>query len=87
MGDRRTAAGRYFARTGGTPAAPGHVGGVLDPAAHTMIDAYAAGYPVEAATYGLPASKGGLSPVAGFTRPVGSRDVNFSTVGNAVKRA
>jgi hypothetical protein len=46
------------------------VGIILNPAAHTMIDAYETGYPVEVDTYGLPASKGGLSPVVGFTRPV-----------------
>ena len=34
-----------------------------------MIDAYATGYGVEYDSYGLPASKGGLSPVVGFTRP------------------
>ena len=60
----------FFAGADGSPAAPGHVGIVLDPAAHTMIDAYAAGYPVEEDTYGLPAAKGGLSPVTGFTRPL-----------------
>jgi peptidoglycan DL-endopeptidase CwlO len=60
----------FFAGADGTPAAPGHVGIVLNPAAHTMIDAYATGYPVEEDTYGLPTSKGGLSPVVGFTRPV-----------------
>jgi len=59
----------FFAGADGTPAAPGHVGIVVNPATHTMIDAYATGYPVEYDTYGLPASKGGLSPVAGFTRP------------------
>ena len=59
----------FFAGADGSPAAPGHVGIVLDPDAHTMIDAYATGYPVEEDTYGLPASKGGLSPVVGFTRP------------------
>jgi cell wall-associated NlpC family hydrolase len=64
----------FFAGADGTPAAPGHVGIVLNPAAHTMIDAYETGYPVEEDTYGLPASKGGLSPVVGFTRPlVGSQ--------------
>ncbi len=62
----------FFAGADGTPAAPGHVGIVLDPVAHTMIDAYTAAYPVEEDTYGLPDSKGGLSPVVGFTRPVGS---------------
>jgi hypothetical protein len=34
-----------------------------------MIDAYTGAYPVEVDTYGLPDSKGGLSPVVGFTRP------------------
>ena len=59
----------FFAGADGTPAAPGHVGIVLDPAAHTMINAYTSAYPVEEDTYGLPDSKGGLSPVVGFTRP------------------
>ena len=59
----------FFAGADGTPAAPGHVGIVLDPAAHTMIDAYTTAFPVEEDTYGLPDSKGGLSPVVGFTRP------------------
>jgi peptidoglycan DL-endopeptidase CwlO len=59
----------FFAGADGTPAAPGHVGIVLDPAAHTMIDAYTTAFPVEEDAYGLPGSKGGLSPVVGFTRP------------------
>ena len=59
----------FFAGADGTPAAPGHVGIVLDPAAHTMINAYTAAFPVEEDTYGLTDSKGGLSPVVGFTRP------------------
>ena len=59
----------FFAGADGTPAAPGHVGIVLDPATHTMINAYTTAYPVEEDTYGLPGSKGGLSPVVGFTRP------------------
>ena len=59
----------FFAGADGTPAAPGHVGIVLDPAAHTMINAYTSSFPVEVDTYGLPTSKGGLSPVVGFTRP------------------
>jgi peptidoglycan DL-endopeptidase CwlO len=60
----------FFAGADGTPAAPGHVGIVLNPDAHTMINAYETGYPVEEDTYGLPTSKGGLSPVVGFTRPL-----------------
>ena len=59
----------FFAGSDGTPASPGHVGIVLNPATRTMIDAYETGHPVEEDTYGLPASKGGLSPVVGFTRP------------------
>jgi cell wall-associated NlpC family hydrolase len=63
----------FFAGSDGTPAAPGHVGIVLNPAAHTMIDAYETGYPIEEDTYGLPTSKGGLAPVVGFTHPVGTQ--------------
>jgi peptidoglycan DL-endopeptidase CwlO len=59
----------FFAGADGTPAAPGHVGIVLDPARHTMINAYTTAFPVEEGTYGLPDSKGGLSAVVGFTRP------------------
>ena len=59
----------FFAGADGTPATPGHVGIVLDPARHTMINAYTTAFPVEEDTYGLPDSKGGLSPVVGFTRP------------------
>jgi peptidoglycan DL-endopeptidase CwlO len=55
--------------TPGHKAVPGHVGIVLNPATHTMIDAYATGFTVEIDTYGLPTSKGGLSPVVGFTDP------------------
>jgi cell wall-associated NlpC family hydrolase len=57
----------FFAGSDGTAATPGHVGIVLNPAAHTMIDAYETGSPVEEDTYGLPTSEGGLSPVVGFT--------------------
>ena len=32
-----------------------------------MIDVYATGYDIEYDSYGLPASKAGLSPVVGFT--------------------
>ena len=61
----------FFAGADGTPAAPGHVGIVLDPAAHTMINAYTSAFPVEVDTYGLPDSKGGLSPVVGLHPPAG----------------
>ena len=62
----------FFAGADGTPGNPGHVGIVLNPAAHTMINAYTGAFPVEEDTYELPASKGGLSPVVGFTRPAGA---------------
>lgn len=62
----------FFAGADGTPASPGHVGIVVDPAAHTMIDAYATGWGVLVQTYGLPTSPGGDAPVIGFTDPGGS---------------
>jgi peptidoglycan DL-endopeptidase CwlO len=61
----------FFAGADGTAAAPGHVGIVTDPARHIMIDAYAAGFPVEYDTYGLASSKPGLSDPVGFTQPWG----------------
>jgi hypothetical protein len=59
----------FFAGADGTPSSPGHVGIVVNPARHLMIDAYAAGTDVRYDTYGLPSSAGGLSPVVGFTDP------------------
>jgi len=65
----------FFVGADGTPATPGHpavaghVGIVINAKTHTMIDAYDTGTNVEIDTYGLPTSKGGLSPVIGFTRP------------------
>ncbi|MGD0553423.1 MAG: NlpC/P60 family protein [Streptosporangiaceae bacterium] len=59
----------FFAGADGTMTDPGHVGIVINPATHTMIDAYATGFNVEIDTYGLSTSKGGLSPVVGFTSP------------------
>ncbi|MGH3405334.1 MAG: C40 family peptidase [Streptosporangiaceae bacterium] len=48
---------------------PGHVGLVVNPAKHLMIDAYAAGFPVRYDTYGLPGSAEGLGDPLGFTDP------------------
>ncbi len=59
----------FFAGADGTPASPGHVGIVVDPARHLMIDAYATGLPVEYDTYGLPGSGAGLADPVGFTDP------------------
>jgi cell wall-associated NlpC family hydrolase len=61
----------FFAGVDGTPSAPGHVGIVVDPSRHLMIDAYAAEFPVEYDTYGLASSKPGLSDPAGFAQPWG----------------
>ena len=61
----------FFAGSDGTPSSPGHVGIVVDPARHLMIDAYATGYDVEYDTYGPGESKPGLDPVVGFTDPAG----------------
>jgi peptidoglycan DL-endopeptidase CwlO len=48
---------------------PGHVGLVVDPSKDLMVDAYAAGFPVEYDTYGPGASKDGLSDPTGFAQP------------------
>jgi cell wall-associated NlpC family hydrolase len=48
---------------------PGHVGIVVNPATHTMIDAYDKSTGVEYDTYGLPTSKQGLTDPTGFARP------------------
>jgi cell wall-associated NlpC family hydrolase len=59
----------FFAGGDGTRSAPGHVGLVVDPARHLMIDAYEPGVPVRYDTYGLPGSAGGLTAPVGFTDP------------------
>ncbi len=61
----------FFAGADGTASAPGHIGIVVDPARHLMIDAYASGFPVEYDTYGLASSKPGLTDPVGFTQPWG----------------
>jgi hypothetical protein len=59
----------FFAGSDGTATAPGHVGIVVNPAAHTMIDAYETGTYVRYDTYGLASSAPGLGTVVGFTDP------------------
>lgn len=59
----------FFAGADGTPASPGHVGIVVDPARHLMIDAYATGLPVEYDAYARPGSGAGLADPVGFTDP------------------
>jgi cell wall-associated NlpC family hydrolase len=59
----------FFAGGDGTATAPGHVGLVVDPARHLMIEAYAAGFAVRYSTFGLPGSPPGDQDPVGFTRP------------------
>lgn len=60
----------FFAGSDGTPSAPGHVGIVVNPARHLMIDAFGAGTDVRYDGYGPSASPvTGLSAVVGFTDP------------------
>jgi cell wall-associated NlpC family hydrolase len=61
----------FFAGGDGTPTAPGHVGIVVDPARHTMIEAYATGYPVRYSQYGTAGSAPGDQDPVGFTDPAG----------------
>ena len=61
----------FFAGSDGTWSAPGHVGLVVNPAAHLMIDAYGPnGAPISYDTYGLPSSRPGLTDPVGFTDPL-----------------
>lgn len=59
----------FFAGADGTPASPGHVGIIVDPAKDLMIDAYSPEVPIGYATYGPSASLEGLSGVVGYTDP------------------
>ena len=59
----------FFAGGDGTWASPGHVGIVIDPAHHLMIEAYATGYPIRISVYGLPNAPPGDEQVVGFTAP------------------
>jgi len=59
----------YFAGSDGTAAAPGHVGMVIDPASHLMIEAYATGFPIRVSQFGTPAAAAGDGVVVGFSRP------------------
>ncbi len=59
----------FFAGSDGAATSPGHVGIVLDPATHLMIEAYATGFPIRASQFGTAAAAGGDGVVVGFTRP------------------
>jgi cell wall-associated NlpC family hydrolase len=57
----------FFAGADGTSTAPGHVGLVTGP--HTMIEAYATGYPVRVSPFGTPGAAPGDQYPVGYTRP------------------
>jgi cell wall-associated NlpC family hydrolase len=57
----------FFAGADGTPSSPGHVGMVIGK--HTMIEAYATGFPLRISQFGTAASAAGDQVVVGFTRP------------------
>jgi cell wall-associated NlpC family hydrolase len=59
----------FFAGGDGTAASPGHVGLVVDPARHLMIEAYATGYPVRYSQFGTASSPAGDQDPVGFTDP------------------
>jgi cell wall-associated NlpC family hydrolase len=59
----------FFAGADGTVTSPGHVGLVVDPARHLMIEAYAAGYPVRYSQFGTPGSAPGDQDPVGYTDP------------------
>jgi cell wall-associated NlpC family hydrolase len=61
----------FFAGADGTVTAPGHVGLVVDPARHLMIEAYAAGYRVRYSQFGTAGSAPGDQDPVGFTDPAG----------------
>jgi len=61
----------FFAGADGTVTDPGHVGLVIDPATHMMIEAYATGFPIRVASY---AGRGAI----GFTRPAENAKVSPS---------
>ncbi len=57
----------FFAGSDGTTSAPGHVGLVIGK--HTMIEAYATGFPIRISSFGSPGAAAGDGNPAGFTRP------------------
>ena len=59
----------FFAGSDGTAASPGHVGLVVDPARHLMIEAYATGYPVRYSQFGTASSPPGDQDPVGYTDP------------------
>lgn len=58
----------FFAGSDGTASAPGHVGLVINPRKHLMVEAYLTGFPIRISHYGPQGAEGDTNPV-GFTRP------------------
>jgi peptidoglycan DL-endopeptidase CwlO len=61
----------FFAGGDGTPSAPGHVGLVTGP--HTMIEAYAPGFPVRVSAFGTSSAAPGDEDPVGYAAPGGAR--------------
>jgi cell wall-associated NlpC family hydrolase len=57
----------FFAGSDGTTSAPGHVGLVIGK--HTMIEAYATGFPIRISSFGSAGAAAGDGNPVGFTRP------------------
>ncbi len=57
----------FFAGSDGTIASPGHVGLVIGK--HTMIEAYATGFPIRISSFGTPGAAAGDGNPVGFTQP------------------
>ena len=66
----------FFAGADGTVTSPGHVGLVVDPARHLMIEAYATGYPVRYSQFGTASSPPGDQDPVGYTDPAAHAGVS-----------
>jgi peptidoglycan DL-endopeptidase CwlO len=69
----------FFAGSDGTTAAPGHVGLVIGK--HTMIEAYATGFPIRISSFGTPGAAAGDGGPVGFTRPWAHAGVTLPSPG------
>jgi cell wall-associated NlpC family hydrolase len=67
----------FFAGSDGTTAAPGHVGLVIGK--HTMIEAYATGFPIRISSFGTPGAAAGDGNPVGFTQPWSHAGVTMSS--------
>jgi cell wall-associated NlpC family hydrolase len=67
----------FFAGSDGTTASPGHVGLVIGK--HTMIEAYATGFPIRISSFGTPGAAAGDGNPVGFTQPWSHAGVTLSS--------